>query len=93
MLWGNSDLISKGNQASSKKGSPLPKIQSELISDGLASPNDKIYQQKNNVNEAKNEAVPSGTKTSFLGIGLNNIITNFQPNFKSKVINNKNIIK
>ena len=40
-------------------------------------------------NTIKNEAVPNGTKTTFLDISLNNIITNINPKFKSKSINNK----
>jgi len=47
LLWGSSDLISEGDQASSKKGSPL--TNSDLISEGVASLIDKIYQQQNNV--------------------------------------------
>lgn len=47
-----------------------------------------IDSEKNIDNWIKNEAIPSGTKTSFLGIRLNNIITNVQPKFKSKTINN-----
>lgn len=39
-------------------------------------------------NTIKNEAVPNGTKTTFLDISLNNIITNINPKFKSKAINN-----
>ncbi len=40
-------------------------------------------------NTIKNEAVPNGTKPTFLDISLNNIITNINPKFKSKAINNK----
>lgn len=50
-----------------------------------------IDTEKNIDNWIKNEGVSSGTKTSFLNITLNNIITNVQPNFKSKTINNSNI--
>ena len=38
-------------------------------------------------NRIKNEAVPNGTKTTFLDISLTNIITNINPKFKSKIIN------
>lgn len=47
-----------------------------------------IDDEKNIDNWIKNEAIPSGTKTSFLGIRLNDIITNVQPKFKTKKINN-----
>lgn len=50
-----------------------------------------IDTEKNIDNWIKNEGVSSGTKTSFLNITLNNIITDVQPNFKSKTINNSNI--
>ena len=50
-----------------------------------------IDTEKNIDNWIKNEGVSSGTKTSFLNITLNNIITNVQPNFKSKTIKNSNI--
>lgn len=38
-------------------------------------------------NKIKNEAVPNGTKTTFLDISLTNIITDINPKFKSKIIN------
>lgn len=50
-----------------------------------------IDTEKNIDNWIKNEGVSSGTKTSFLNITLNDIITDIQPNFKSKVINNSRI--
>ena len=49
-----------------------------------------IDTEQNIDNWIKNEAVPSGTKTSFLGISLNNIITYIHPNFKTKIISNLN---
>lgn len=49
LLWGSSDLISEGDQASSKKDLLKPKIQSDLISDGVASLIERIAQQKNDV--------------------------------------------
>lgn len=49
-----------------------------------------IDTEQNIDNWIKNEAVPSGTKTSFLGISLNNIMTYIHPNFKTKIINNLN---
>lgn len=52
---------------------------------GITNPN--IYYQSAD-NTIKNEAVPNGTKTTFLDISLNNIITNINPKFKSKAINN-----
>ena len=52
-----------------------------------------IDTEQNIDNWIKNEAVPSGTKTSFLGISLNNIITYIHPNFKTKIINNDEWIK
>lgn len=42
-----------------------------------------IDTEKNIDNWIKNEAISSGTKTSFLSNRLNNIITNIQPKFKS----------
>lgn len=42
-----------------------------------------IDSEKNIDNWIKNEAISSGTKTSFLSNRLNNIITNIQPKFKS----------
>lgn len=48
-----------------------------------------IDTEKNIDNWIKNEAIPSGTKTSFLGIRLNNIISDIQPEFKPKTINSK----
>lgn len=41
-----------------------------------------IDTEKNIDNWIKNEAIPSGTKTTFLGTRLNNIIKYVQPNFK-----------
>ena len=49
-----------------------------------------IDTEENIDNWIKNEAVSSGTKTSFLNISLNNIITHIHPNFKTKLINNLN---
>ena len=49
-----------------------------------------IDTEQNIDNWIKNEAVPSGTKTTFLDISLNNIITSIHPNFKTKLINNLN---
>lgn len=49
-----------------------------------------IDTEKNIDNWIKNEGVSSGTKTSFLNITLNNIITDTQPDFKSKSIKNNN---
>lgn len=48
-----------------------------------------IDTEQNIDNWIKNEAVPSGTKTSFLSISLNNIITSIHPDFKTKLINKK----
>lgn len=50
-----------------------------------------IDTEQNIDNWIKNEAVPSGTKTSFLDISLNNIITSVQPKFKTKIINTNNL--
>lgn len=50
-----------------------------------------IDTEQNIDNWIKNEAVPSGTKTSFLDISLNNIITSVQPKFKTKIINTSNL--
>lgn len=49
LLLGSSDIISEGGQASSEKDLLNSKIHTELISDGVASLIDKIYQQQNNV--------------------------------------------
>ncbi len=46
-----------------------------------------IDTEENIDNWIKNEAIPSGTKTTFSGIRLNSIISDIQPKFKSKTIN------
>lgn len=85
-----SSVTTKGMLLSQNPNSIITYLQEKFkpVNNQSGITNSNIYYQSAD-NTIKNEAVPNGTKTTFLDISLNNIITGINPNFKSKSINNK----
>lgn len=85
-----SSVTTKGMLLSQSPNSIITYLQEKFkpVSNQSGITNTNIYYQSAD-NTIKNEAVPNGTKTTFGDISLNNIISDIQPKFKSKTINNK----